>query len=226
MSKIIQHKTLAMQVYHLLENMIINNELKPGEVLYLEKLADKFGVSITPIRQAFLKLETSNLVYFKSNGCAYVKNIDEKAAEEIWDYRMLIECYASRHVAEKIADEEITEIEKKLLLTSQDPENFSIHHDADNYLHTTLTKYCNNEHIRRALQYIEPNLARVRYFSIQASDFKNIRYALEEHERILDAIKDRDPKGIPEALSEHLKRGKQRMLDSLRLFSSRGPDVF
>jgi len=226
LNKIIQHKTLAMQVYHLLEKMIINNELKPGEVLYLEKLADKFGVSITPIRQAFLKLETSNLVFFRSNGCAYVKNIDEKAAEDIWDYRILIECYASGSVAENITDEEITEIENKLLLTRQDPEIFSIHHEADNYLHTTLTKYCNNEHIKRALQYIEPNLARVRYFSIQASDFKNIRYALKEHEQILDVIKRRDSKGIPEALSEHLRRGKQRMLNSLRLFSSKEPDVF
>ena len=215
-----------MQVYHLLEKMIINNELKPGEVLYLEKLADKFGVSITPIRQAFLKLETSNLVFFRSNGCAYVKNIDEKAAEDIWDYRILIECYASGSVAENITDEEITEIENKLLLTRQDPEIFSIHHEADNYLHTTLTKYCNNEHIKRALQYIEPNLARVRYFSIQASDFKNIRYALKEHEQILDVIKRRDSKGIPEALSEHLRWGKQRMLNSLRLFSSKEPDVF
>ncbi len=214
-----------MQVYHLLEKMIINNELKPGEVLYLEKLADKFGVSITPVRQAFLKLETSNLVYFKSNGCAYVKNIDEKAAEDIWDYRMLVECYASRYVAEKITDDEIAEIANKLLLTRQDPENFSIHHDADNYLHTTLTKYCNNEHIKRALQYIEPNLARVRYFSIQASDFKNIRYALEEHERILEAITRRDSNQIPDSLLDHLKRGKERMLDSLRFFSSKEPEV-
>ncbi len=39
------------------------------------------------------------------------------------------------------------------------PENFPIHHDADNYIFAnSLGKHCNNEHIRRALHYIEPNL--------------------------------------------------------------------
>lgn len=96
--------------------MIINNELKLEEVRYLEKLADEFGLSITPIRQAFLKLEISNLVYFKSNGCAYVKNIDEKAAEDIRDYRTLIAYYVLRYVAKKMTNDKIVEIANKLLL--------------------------------------------------------------------------------------------------------------
>lgn len=215
----IKHKTLDEQVYNEIERLIVNNDFKPGDTLYLEKLAREFGVSTTPIRKALVSLEHKNIVTFTSKRCAVVTNISEKGAKDIWEYRTLIETYASRFAAKLITDEEINSIEVQLDEVKAHPKDFERHYKADHYLHNVVNQYCDNDHIRAAQNYIRPHLERIRYFSIKASDYRTITNALDEHYQILHALKKRNPDLIESTLKAHLKNGEMRMLEMIQKYT-------
>ncbi len=70
----VKHLDLSEKVYHTLKNMILNDELKSGEKLNQQKLAQELGVSRTPILSAFSKLEKEVLVEIIPRKGTFVKN--------------------------------------------------------------------------------------------------------------------------------------------------------
>ena len=99
------------RVRDLLEEAILEGELKPGERLRAEALAQRFGTSRTPIREALLQLEAHGLVEVEPNRGAVVKTFDRVDLRDLYDVRALIEPHAAALAATRITRADIERLE-------------------------------------------------------------------------------------------------------------------
>lgn len=99
-------------VFNTLRQAILRGELKPGERLMEIQLANKLGVSRTPIREAIRKLELEGLVLMILRKGAEVAEITEKNMRDVLEVRKALEELAVQLACEKITDEEIEEMKK------------------------------------------------------------------------------------------------------------------
>ena len=99
-------------VFNTLRQAILRGELKPGERLMEIQLANKLGVSRTPIREAIRKLELEGLVLMIPRKGAEVADITEKSLRDVLEVREALEELAVRLACDKIKEEEIERIKK------------------------------------------------------------------------------------------------------------------
>ena len=99
-------------VFNTLRQAILRGELKPGERLMEIQLANKLGVSRTPIREAIRKLELEGLVLMIPRKGAEVAEITEKNMRDVLEVRKALEELAVQLACDKITQEELEELEK------------------------------------------------------------------------------------------------------------------
>src|SRR4051812_7807062 len=99
------------RVRDLLEEAILEGELKPGERLRAEALAQRFGTSRTPIREALLQLEAHGLVEVEPNRGAVVKTFDRDDLRDLYEVRALIEPRAAARAATRISPQNVARLE-------------------------------------------------------------------------------------------------------------------
>jgi len=86
--------TLRQKVYEQLRSKIFGADLLPGEKISLRGLAEKFGVSILPIREAVWQLESENILVVESNKKIQVNHLTAREFEEVLNLRLLLESEA------------------------------------------------------------------------------------------------------------------------------------
>ena len=91
----------------LLEEAILEGELKPGERLRAEALAQRFGTSRTPIREALLQLEAQGLVDVEPNRGAVVRTFDRDDLQDLYELRALLEPRAAALATPRISEQDI-----------------------------------------------------------------------------------------------------------------------
>src|SRR5699024_11058477 len=99
-------------VFNTLRRAILRGELKPGERLMEIQLANKLGVSRTPIREAIRKLELEGLVLMIPRKGAEVAKISEKSLRDVLEVRCSLEELAIELACQRMSDEEIEELQK------------------------------------------------------------------------------------------------------------------
>ncbi len=97
----------APRVRDLLEEAILEGDLKPGERLRAEALAQRFGTSRTPIREALLQLEAQGLVDVEPNRGAVVRSFDRDDLFDLYQLRALLEPRAAALAAPRISEQDI-----------------------------------------------------------------------------------------------------------------------
>jgi DNA-binding GntR family transcriptional regulator len=95
--------TNALRVHDELRHAILDGALGPGERLRAEALAERFGTSRTPVREALLRLEREGLVDVQPNRGAVVRPFDTADLLDLYEVRALIEPHAAARAATRIA---------------------------------------------------------------------------------------------------------------------------
>src|SRR5271167_5115140 len=84
-------------VYEVLRQAIVTYTLKPGERMNIDDLAQKLGVSLTPVRSAIQKLSTEGLVEIRSRSGTFVASLTAQDVEETFRIRCALECLGLTH---------------------------------------------------------------------------------------------------------------------------------
>ena len=92
----LQKQTYRDNIYTTLREKIISGEILPGQTLTLRDLAEQFGVSIIPIREAIAHLESEGVIIRRSNRDYRVNTLDLSQFEEIYQLREMLECYIAK----------------------------------------------------------------------------------------------------------------------------------
>lgn len=204
--------------------MIIKNEIPPGETLQIDKLANQFGVSTTPVREALLKLQNSGFVEITPNKSATVTHIDVSQVEDIYEFRTLLEAIASKAVAEQAKDQELDNLEECFNQVMEKPD-VAMHIKGEEELDKLFFKYTTNKLIRDTLRDLKQRGQRISFYNTSSScDTSEILTMTQEHLNIVKAFKEHSPIHAEACVKEHLENARKRTLkalESCKIFSKK-----
>jgi DNA-binding GntR family transcriptional regulator len=206
------------QIYEGIKEMILTNSYEPGQILQIDRLADEFGVSSTPIREALIRLESFGLVTLIPNKGARVAEISIDDVEYTWEMRLLLEPHAARITAGLPIDGDITPIHRTVTWILEGNYDLDTYIDSDLKLHEQLYSHLPNPILRETVQRVHQLSMRMRYFPEGFAQMKDsvIHQVSEEHLAILDALRNHDREGAFEAVRMHITHGKERAVECLR----------
>ncbi|MDN5301580.1 MAG: hypothetical protein PWQ60_1094 [Thermoanaerobacteraceae bacterium] len=214
--KLDNYKPLRDVVFGALREAIITGELKPGERLMEVQLAEEMGVSRTPVREAIRKLELEGLVVMIPRKGAYVAGLSLKDAADVFEIRESLEGLAAALAAERITDEELEAMEKILTEISgaaeKDDVETIIKKDAE--FHQILFAATRNDRLAQIINNLKEQIDRFRVQSF--TNRGRIKSILQEHRRIVDALKGRDADMAEKLAKDHIEKVENNIMNILR----------
>ena len=202
-------------VFNTLRQAILKGELKPGERLMEIALAERLGVSRTPIREAMRKLEQEGLVVMIPRKGAYVDGISLKDIHEVYEIRAALEALALELAAKYITDEELDElalqVKEEEALTDVGRLNEIIFIDSS--FHDLIYQYARNSKLTQFVEILQEQFKRFRALPLGGSARSNT--ALEEHQQILEALKNHDSILAAQLAKKHIAGAEEALINAL-----------
>lgn len=200
-------KALYEEVAEQLRQRIFRRELEPGSWIDELKIAEEFGISRTPLREALKVLAAEGLVTMKVRRGAYVTEMSEKDLRDVYHLLSLLESDAAGVVAERATDAQLKtlqDLHTELEAAVADREQFFAINER---FHMHLLEMADN----RWRSQMVADLRKVMKLNRHNSLFKQgrIEDSLSEHRAILDAMLSRDAEGTRRAMQEHFAQGLQ-----------------
>ena len=204
-------------VFNTLRQAILRGELKPGERLMEIQLANKLGVSRTPIREAIRKLELEGLVLMIPRRGAEVAEITEKSLRDVLEVRGALEELAVKLACQKITDAQIQELrvaEKafELALQSGDVTTYA---EADVKFHDVIYIATDNQRLIQLLSNLREQMYRYRVEYLKREEAHET--LLIEHKRIIETIAKRDMDAAVDAVCQHIDNQVSAVIDTIRM---------
>ena len=203
-------------VFNTLRQAILKGELKPGERLMEIQLANKLGVSRTPVREAIRKLELEGLVLMIPRKGAEVAEITRQDMEDVLEVRTALEELAMKDACDHITDAQLSELKKasnefkKALLEGKDLVTCA---DADMHFHDVILSATNNRRLIQMLNNLSEQMYRYRMEYLK--DERTHKTLIEEHDAIRRALKKHDKVKAGAAIRVHIDNQKRSILESL-----------
>lgn len=203
-------------VFNTLRQAILRGELKPGERLMEIQLANKLGVSRTPIREAIRKLELEGLVLMIPRKGAEVADISEKSLRDVLEVRKALEELAVQLACDKITEEKIADLKKaaedfKKILKSKDITEIA---EADVRFHDIIFMATDNQKLVQLLNNLREQMYRFRVEYLKKEEVHP--QLIAEHEKIIECIVERDKVKASAIVSEHIDNQVEGVINIIR----------
>jgi DNA-binding GntR family transcriptional regulator len=215
-SSIVQPEALWQRVVHAMRRSIVIGELGPGTHLKEPALAELFGVSRLPIREAIAQLEREGLVRSEPRRGAYVVGITEQAISDIYECRLLLESCALRRAAARIDDQDMATLAALIgqmeagVATGQ----VQLVATSDMAFHRLIIDLSGSRALATAWEPLTPLIETA--LGIAEATVPDLPTAVGGHRGILLALQQRDGEGAVRLMSEHLPGGEKLVLDAIR----------
>lgn len=202
-------------VFNTLRQSILTGELKPGERLMEIHLADKLGVSRTPIREAIRKLELEGLVTMIPRRGAEVAQITEKHLKDVLEVRRALDALTVELACERITQEEMTDLmdARDLFAKAIKTKDANKIAQADVAFHDIILIASRNDRLMQMLSNLSQQMYRYRLEYVK--DDEHYDRLIEEHNIIFDAISRRDSKVGAEAIIAHIDNQEKSIMRSI-----------
>ena len=193
-------------VFLTLRKAILKGELQPGERLMEIALANRLGVSRTPVREAIRMLEHEGLVVMKPRRGAQVAKITEQELNDVLEVRKSLEMLAANKACERMTEEDMkamretgAEFRKLALNPNCDLTALT---EADVAFHDTIYRGTRNRRLNQILANLREQMYR---FRLEYLKDASIRESLvSEHEEIMKAVAGRDGELAADLIGEHI----------------------
>lgn len=202
-------------VFNTLRQAILKGELKPGERLMEIALAEKLGVSRTPIREAMRKLELEGLVVMIPRRGAQVANITEKDLNDVLEVRIALENVAIEKACTRMSEEDMG----RLWLAAKEFErtmaegNLVRLAEADVAFHEIIYRASDNKRLNQVLNNLREQIYRYRVEYLKEEETRNV--LVKEHEELTKAIRERDVKKAQEISFCHIENQRRAIIQSI-----------
>ncbi len=190
--KLDQYKPLREVVFESIRGAIISGALKPGERLMEVQMAERLGVSRTPIREAIRKLELEGLVIMLPRKGAYVADLSLKDITDVLEIRAALEGLAAGLASLRISEEEIEELETVAVRFHKaiEKDNIEAMIENDIKFHDIIFKAARNEKLIQLSSNLREQVQRFREMYISKAN--KAKELADEHYELADAISKRD----------------------------------
>ena len=203
-------------VFNTLRKAILKGELKPGERLMEIALAERLGVSRTPVREAMRKLELAGLVVMIPRRGAQVANITEKDLNDVLEVRIALENLSIENACARMTEEQLAELKKagRYFEETIKEGNLVKLAEADVAFHEVIYKASDNRRLNQVLNNLREQIYRYRVEYLKEEETRNV--LVKEHEEIYEAIKNRDVKKAQEISFRHIENQREAIIRSIR----------
>ena len=208
------HKNLAETVYQHLLAAISGLKIKPGEPLNEVRLAQHLGVSVTPVREALLRLSADGLVVREPQRQPRVVLLSSKEVEELYDVRATLESFAVSEATKHATEEDI----RCLDVLQKDGARYAeygLSEEYDGYhegIHKAILNLARNDLLSRMMQTISVKIRLCMVFTA-ALPGRRIE-GTKEHADIIEHIRRRDAEGAAELMRRHCETAKYFYLEN------------
>lgn len=203
-------------VFQTLRQAILKGELQPGERLMELKLAEKLGVSRTPIREAIRKLELEGLVVMVPRKGAAVANITEKDTKDVLEVRRTLEMFAVEVACDRITEEQLSRLKEAAKHFEKSKGSMDLLHiaETDMKFHEIIYEATHNERLVQMLNNLRENIYRYRIEYL-----KNPHYydsLVREHREIVNAIEMGDKERARACMHAHIDNQKLAVISKIK----------
>ena len=203
-------------VFNTLRQAILKGELKPGERLMEIALAERLGVSRTPIREAMRKLELEGLVVMIPRRGAQVANITEKDLNDVLEVRIALENMAIKKACQNMTEDSMS----KLWVAAKAFERTTAEGDlvkmaeADVAFHEIIYQASDNRRLIQVLNNLREQIYRYRVEYLKEEETRNL--LVREHEEMTRAIRERDVKNAQRIAYQHIENQRMGIIRSIQ----------
>ena len=207
-------------VFNTLRKAILTGELKPGERLMEIHLANRLGVSRTPIREAIRKLELEGLVTMIPRRGAEVAQITEKSMKDVLEVRRALDALCAELACDRISEEEMGKLEEacagfeKATRTGDTTAGAK----ADVALHDIIVAATGNRRLVQLVNNLAEQMYRYRFEYIK--DESQHERLVEEHRIIYESIRAKDREAAAAAAKMHIDNQEKSVIRQIRLDSA------
>jgi DNA-binding GntR family transcriptional regulator len=210
------YKPLREVIFNTLRKAIINGELKPEERLMEEHLANKMGVSRTPVREAIRKLELEGLVKMVPRKGARVADLSAKDIMDVLEIRASLDGLATSLSAERIQDNELKELNNVRIqfMNYVEKKNLQGSIKKDVEFHDIIYRSSRNDKLIQIISNLREHVQRFRV--IYLKDFCSSKELIREHMDIYEAIRSRSPEKAGLMAQRHIRNQEETILKAIR----------
>ena len=206
-------RSLADMVFKLIENAILDGELKPGEEIPESKLAKLLNTSATPVREAINRLIGDGIVEKIPNKPSRIVILSNKEVEDLFDIRMALERLSISLAADNIDQEGINYL-KDLQKSGEEylqKNNLKKYSQYNHDFHDCLYKYSKNHLIVDMLQNIRKKIMLCTSATTLIPEIP--ARAVPEHELMIEALIKRDKNNAEKLMIAHIVEAKKELIE-------------
>lgn len=208
-------------VFNTLRQAILTGELKPGERLMEIHLANRLGVSRTPIREAIRKLELEGLVTMIPRRGAEVAQITEKSLQDVLEVRRALDALSVELACERISQEELEQLEqacKKVeeAIAGKDLKKIA---QADVAFHDIIVKATGNTRLVQMVNNLSEQMYRYRFEYIK--DESKHQSLITEHRIIFESLRCKDKETASDTAKLHIDNQEASVMEQIKRERSR-----
>lgn len=203
-------------VFNTLRQAILTGELKPGERLMEIHLANRLGVSRTPIREAIRKLELEGLVTMIPRRGAEVAEITEKSLQDVLEVRRALDALSVELACDRISEAELEQLEiacKTFEEAIAVKDLKKIAH-ADVALHDIIVKATGNARLVQMVNNLSEQMYRYRFEYIK--DESNHQRLIEEHRIIYESLKQKEKEVASQTAKLHIDNQESSVMAQIK----------
>ena len=211
---------LYQEVAERLRQRIFSHELPPGSWIDEQSIAEQYGISRTPLREALKVLASEGLVTLKPRRGCYVTEVSERDLDEVFNVMALLEGECARLSAARATDADL----KRLRALHADLEKAAAEADIEGFFdsnqafHLALQEIANNRWLLQVIGDLRKVIRLSRHHSLFSEG--RLEQSLEEHRRLLEALLARDADAAAQHMHTHILSGRAALA---RIASSMPP---
>jgi len=210
-------ENLSTRVYDEIKDLILCNEILPGQKLHHQQLSERLGVSRTPVREALTRLVQEGYVSFLPNRGFTCKEIRMQEAEELYELREALEAFTVERAIANLTDSALRGLRAKINSYGRDVQNrFTrerLVYDQD--VHLAIAELAGNETLKNTLSHVFERIVLKRRTDGLYDSARGIA-AHQEHLLLLEAMERRDPAEAVAILRKHIQAGKKNVMADLK----------
>jgi len=207
--------TLRESIVEFIKDAVVSGSLKPGERVPEQEIAANFGISRTPVREAFRQLETEGFISLIPRKGAVVSPITDKDVVEFYAIKSLLEGYAARTACAALTPGDIKSLEDfngemKKCAAKDDVKGFF---RLDNQFHDTFLEACGNDKLCALVHSLVQQFERFRVTALSLPG--RMKDSVSQHDEIIKAFKNSDAALVETLVRANAERGRDVLVDEI-----------
>ncbi|MBE7024942.1 MAG: GntR family transcriptional regulator [Ruminococcaceae bacterium] len=201
-----KHDSLTQRAYDKIKRMILSGELKQGQVISTNAMAETLNISRTPVNNACQRLEFEKLLTILPKQGVLINTISLEIACGIYELRAAIEAYNAKRVLDKLTEKDIKILEESLEKQKKycKEANSLMFMDEDIFFHRYILEKSVNYEL---LSVINQLYDRAYILGTKNSSLARMEQSVIEHEKILSSIEQKDKQAFANAIEENILNG-------------------